>query len=71
MKASDLSKRYLLSDKIFDDIKKANDEGSFKIFYPHWVSIDDSTKLKLIENGFKVYTGQWDGIITDTLIIEW
>lgn len=49
----------------------SNDHGSYKIFLSHSQCISDEVKLKLIADGFKVYIGDWDGIIKNALIIEW
>lgn len=63
----------------FQDVEKRinevetnkNEIGVFKIFYPHFVYFPDELKLELMKLGYKVYVGDWDGIIINALIIEW
>lgn len=57
--------------KIYNRIKEAHEQGEFKICIPHFQYIDDKIKLQLMDDGFKVYMGQWDGIQLEALIIEW
>lgn len=71
MKAQDLIKKSIDIEEIYRNIMEANNSGNFKIPIPHWRCVSDETKLKLIENGFKVYNGTWDGAINHCLIIEW
>lgn len=71
MKAKDLIKKSPSIEDIHNAIDEQNKNGCFKHFIPHWIFIPDNVKLKLIEEGFKVYVGNWDGIMTDVLIIEW
>lgn len=42
-----------------------------KIFLHHATFINDETKIKLMDLGYKVYVGDWDGIMKGALIIEW
>lgn len=71
MKAKHLKKVSIVIDNIYKDISEANSAGNFKIFIPHFVYISDDVKTQLIEDGYKVYRGNWDMGITDALIIEW
>lgn len=47
------------------------DKGVFKAFFPHWVYVSDEIKMQLINNGYKVYIGDWDHVMKNALIIEW
>ena len=71
MKASDLKKTSQTIESIYKKISEANSLGDFKIFIPHFIFIEENLKIKLIEDGFKIYKDDWDGIITNCLIIEW
>jgi len=69
--AREIGKIPLDIKQIIERVEMAAGNNEFKIFYPHFVFIDDNTKIKLIELGFKCYLGEWDGIIKDAFIIEW
>ena len=70
MKATDLTKTSPSLDDIYQEIRTANERHEYKLFYPHWRYISDECKLELINNGFKVYQGEW--LHGDYgLIIEW
>jgi hypothetical protein len=71
MKAKQLIKESISIEDIYKDIQNQNDNKCFKHFIPHHVFISDKIKLELIENGFKVYIGDWDGIMKDCVIVEW
>jgi len=71
MKAKELSKSSEVIENIYKIISEANARGEFKIFIPHFVYVEENLKLKLIDDGYKVYKGDWDGIMKDVLIIEW
>lgn len=71
MKAKDLIRKERDIKEVYENIKSANEIGQFKIFIPNWNYFSDASRLELIENGFKVYKGDWDGIMKDVLIIEW
>lgn len=71
MKASSLVKKSSDISAIYKQIENANAGGDCKIFIPHFKLVDESVKLQLIEDGFKIYKGDWDGMITNALIIEW
>jgi len=59
-------------EKRIDEVESGkNENGVFKIFYPHWVYVSDDIKLQLMKYGYKVYTDNWDGIMINALIIEW
>jgi len=58
-------------EKIYKRISDANSNNEFKTFIPHFIYVTDEVRLQLVENGFKVCKGSWDGVITDCLIIEW
>lgn len=70
MKAKDLKKVSISIDEIHKQIDEVGDT-QHKIFIPHWTYVEDIVILNLINNGFKVYNGNWDGIMVDCLIIEW
>ncbi len=69
--ANRLIKKSITFEEIINQIESANKCGEFKTHIPHWVFINEQVKLKLIQERFKVYVGDWDGIIKDCLIIEW
>ena len=71
MKASELKKESEVIENISKYISEANAHGRFKCYIPHDVYVNESVKLQLIEDGFKVYKGDWDGMMTNCLIIEW
>lgn len=71
MKAKDLIKKETDLKAIYAQIESTNSYGGFKIFIPHDRHFSEKSKLELIENGFKVYKGDWDGITTNVLIVEW
>jgi len=71
MKAKHLKKETEVIENIYTEISKANANGQFKHFIPHFIYVDDKVRLQLIEDGFKVYKGDWDNIMINALIIEW
>lgn len=71
MKAKDLIKKEIDLKVIYENIKSQNEYGCFKIFIPNDRYFSEKSKLELIENGFKVYKGDWDGVMKDVYIIEW
>lgn len=42
-----------------------------KIFIPHYHNVSNDTKLQFMNAGYKIYNGDWDGVMKDALIIEW
>jgi len=71
MKANELTKKEFTLSQIYERISNGNEVGGFKIFIHHFEYVSDQTKLKLIDDGFKVYVADWDGINKNVLIIEW
>ncbi|MFD2824796.1 hypothetical protein ACFS5M_14025 [Lacinutrix iliipiscaria] len=71
MKACELKKTSEALENIYKLISEANSRSEFKCFIPHFVYVSEKIRLQLIEDGFKVYRGDWDGVITNCLIIEW
>ena len=71
MKAKDLKKTSETIDNIHNRISECNADGDFKCFIPHFKHVSEEVKLQLMKDGFKVYIGDWDGMIKDCLIIEW
>lgn len=71
MKAKDLNKTSETIENIYSQISEANANNQFKCFIPHFLYVDDSVKMQLIKDGYKVYRGDWDGMMIDCLIIEW
>jgi hypothetical protein len=73
MKANDLPKVSLTLDEIYESIKSdmTHNKNTFKHQIPHWIYVCDEVKSRLISDGFKVYIGNWDGILNNSLIIEW
>lgn len=58
-------------DGLIERIKDANDNGRYAIFVSKFMYISNETKKRLLDEGFKVYTGDWDGVMKDITIIEW
>ena len=58
-----------ISERI-DSIEK-NQPYINKAFIPHFENVSDETKLEILNKGYKVYVGDWDGIMKNVLIIEW
>jgi hypothetical protein len=71
MKAESLKRQSETIENIYKKISHADTNGEFKIFIPHFVHVEENVKIQLIEDGYKVYKGQWDGNIINALIIEW
>lgn len=71
MKAKSLTKTSVSVENIYKGISEANANNRFKHFIPHDVYVSDEVRLKLIDDGFKVHKGDWDGVMKDCLIIEW
>ena len=71
MKANSLIKKSVKIEDIYNAIESANTGMCFKHFIPNNVYVSDEVKLKLVADGFKIYVGDWDGIMTNVLIIEW
>ena len=71
MKAKSLTKVTEVIENIYKQISEANANNQFKCFIPHFVYVTDDVKMQLINDGYKVYKGDWDGVMTNCLIIEW
>ena len=71
MKADSLVKKSVTLENIYKSIEDDNGRGSFKHFIPHGLYVSDEVKLQLMADGFKVYVGDWDGVMLNALIIEW
>ena len=71
MKAKHLRKQSEAIENIYKQISEANAHGQFKHFIPHFIYVSEEVKSQLIEDGYKVYKGDWDGHMTNCLIIEW
>lgn len=70
MKAQSLTKVPEVIENIYHQISEANANNQFKCFIPHFMYVTNDVKLQLIKDGYKVYEGNWDAIMTG-LIIEW
>lgn len=70
MKTKDLIKESIPIEKIYKDIEFAITRNEFKINIYHAIYVSDEIILQLIEDGFKVYRGDWD-MMKNCLIIEW
>jgi len=70
MKAKHLKKVPEAIENIYKQISEANSNNQFKCFLPHFIYVTDETRLQLIKDGYKIYEGNWDSLITG-LIIEW
>ncbi len=71
MKATELTKESEVIENIYKAISEANSRGEYKWCIPHQFYVSEEVKVQLIEDGFKVYKGAWDGVLTNALIIEW
>lgn len=71
MKAKELTKESEVIENIYKRISEANSRGEFKMFIPHFIYVRSEVTLQLIEDGYKVYRGDWDGWNLNCLIIEW
>lgn len=71
MKAKEIIKQSEVIENIYNAISHANSIGQFKHFIPHYIYVSDAVKLQLIEDGYKLYNGEWDGVMNNCLIIEW
>ena len=75
MKAKEIVKVSIKIDDIYKRISDlsndVNNEHVFKISYPHWVFVSNEVKSQFMNDGFKLSIGDWDGIMLDSLIIEW
>jgi len=70
MKAKEIERQSKDIKEIYEQIERDNSSGWFKSFFPHFVNISNETKIQLIQDGFKVYEGEW--LRGDYgLIIEW
>lgn len=73
MKANNITKTSITTKEIYENIESQlkHNASFFKYHIPHWVYVSDEVKLELMNDGFKVYKGSWDGILNEALIIEW
>lgn len=71
MKAKDLIKKSVSIEEMHKLIEEANNRGEFKTFLPHFVNINNNIMLQLMDEGFKVYYGEWGANMGSCLIIEW
>lgn len=73
MKANSIKKTSVTVKEIYEGIESElkHNSSKFKYHIPHWIYVSDEVKLELINEGFKVYKGSWDGILNEALIIEW
>lgn len=69
MKASELKKKCIGIDAIFKQIKATNENGYCKYNITDDIFVSDEVKLKLMENGFKVYKKEICGC--GYLVVEW
>lgn len=73
MTANSIKKTSITAKEIYEQIESQlkHNTSFFKYHIPHWINVSDEVKLQLINDGFKVYKGSWDGAINEGLIIEW
>ena len=71
MKASELKKESLSVEDIYESIQNHVNinKASYKYIIPHFIYVSDEVKLRLINDGFKLYKGNYG--IDEGLIIEW
>lgn len=70
MHASDIVKKGLSEDFLFERIKEDNERGNYMHIIPMEVYVSDETKLSLLKKGYKVYNREILGRGL-CLIIEW
>lgn len=73
MKAQELKKQSITIEKIYDEIQELNKNNPEinKKFIPHFVYVSESVKEKLMQDGFDLTIGDWDGQMKNCLIIKW
>lgn len=70
MKSKEVITKEKSINEIYEQISRDSDSGWFKSFIPHFVFVSIETRMQLIQDGFKVYEGEW--LRGDYgLIIEW
>lgn len=70
MKANQIIKKPIPIEEIHERIKSAVEMMHNKAFIPHFEYVNDDTIFQLIDDGFKVYKGEWD-TMRRGYIIEW
>lgn len=63
-------KKSIFWEDIVKEIEKFP-ETQYKHFIPHFLYVDEINIGNLVRAGYKVYRGDWDGVMKDVLIIEW
>lgn len=71
MKAKDLIKKERPIEELRKEIVSINDGGGCAMFIHRSMYVSEKTKMQLINDGFKVSIGDWDGMMTNVVIIEW
>lgn len=72
-KASDLTKRSISKEEVYDEISNLYNQkkSHYKHFIQHYFYISEEVILQMLNDGFKVYKGDFDHINKDVWIIEW
>lgn len=69
-KASDLTKKSLTKEEVYDNISRSNNTPIYKHAIPPESYISEEVILSIMKDGFKVYKGNTMGFV-DAWIIEW
>lgn len=72
-KASDLTKRSISKDEVYAEISELYNrkQSHYKHFIPCYIYLSEEVILQMLNDGFKVYKGDFDHINKDVWIIEW
>lgn len=69
-KASDLTKRSISKEDVYEVIARFNNTPTYKHVMPTECYISEEVILSIMKDGFKVYKGSMMGLV-DAWIIEW
>lgn len=70
MKASECKKVSITIEEVYESIKNVP-KNHCKYPIPHFVYVSESVKTQLMEDGFDLTIGDWDGVMKNCLIIKW
>ena len=70
MKASELIKKERTIESLYEEIKRANERGEYRMLCSPWAYISNNTVVRLVSDGFTCrYVKDLNGL--ECLIIEW
>lgn len=70
MKAEELIKKERPIESLYEDIKRANENGDYRLPCPPWRYISNNTVVRLVADGFKCSYIK-DSFGLEYLLIEW